>query len=778
MVSRPVPRQPSERSAGRTLGRSVLLAATLALAAGASVVGCGGSREGEGGEAGCLSNRRYFEQKIWSAFMQKNCGQCHLPDGQAVAEQNSKFILQPSSYPGFIDQNLKTIQEIASIESGGQSELLRKPLGQMNHGGGVRLDEGSAEFAALKELVSRVQSGKEACSDPGSNVLAGAEMLSAEATLRKAYLDLAGRLPTEEEYAKVRGKGDAELDAALDGLWSEPVFYDRLGEIWNDVMLTDKYLEYGGAAINFMEEDLYPGLLPYKDGNSPEYKDAAKRTAVNTAIARESINIIKYVVKSDKPFTEIVTADYAVVNPFLAVAYGVKPNFQNPNDPNEFVEAKVVTAKGVPVPHAGILSTPVFLNRWNTTPTNRNRARARRVFSFFLATDVLKIAERPIDATKVTEMDNPTRESPYCNTCHRVIDPVAGDFRGWDEFNYEVFDPSDKWHDEMYKPGYGTTPLPPDNYKNAIQWLGQQVAGDPRFGINAVQVMFTGLTGHKPTSFPDEPNAANYAQRLAAWETEDAFIRKTTAEWEKGGKNLKSIIKTVIKSPYYRATALPAPDPTAHASVGTAKHLSPEMLTRKIKAIFGVGWIKQYEFENDHNWLREDYELIYGGIDSDNVPVRLTEPNGITSSVGWRMANEMACHVTAYDFTKEVSERRLFTDAGLSDVPESSGNSVPGSISKIKQNIVKLHDLVLGEKLDVNDPEIERTYQVFYGTWKELNDTKAKPNLYWECQGRIDPNTGKDIDDSKKIDDDPNYTIRAWQAVIAYLILDYKFLYH
>jgi hypothetical protein len=54
----------------------------------------------------------------------------------------------------------------------------------------------------------------------------------------------------------------------------------------------------------------------------------------------------------------------------------------------------------------------------------------------------------------------------------------------------------------------------------------------------------------------------------------------------------------------------------------------------------------------------DDFKLLYGGIDSDNVPFRLQTPNGISASVAWRMANEMACTAVPWDFWKPKAQRR------------------------------------------------------------------------------------------------------------------------
>ena len=97
-------------------------------------------------------------------------------------------------------------------------------------------------------------------------------------------------------------------------------------------------------------------------------------------------------------------------------------------------------------------------------------------------------------------------------------------------------------------------------------------------------------------------------------------------------------------------------------------------------------------------------------------------------------------------------------------------------MSDIKKNIQHLHQQLLGETLALTDPEIERTYQVFLGTWQEL-ESAGSPDLIWECQAQNDPTTGNPLPKSATISQDANYTLRSWIAVVSYLLSDYKFLY-
>ncbi len=158
--------------------------------------------------------------------------------------------------------------------------------------------------------------------------------------------------------------------------------------------------------------------------------------------------------------------------------------------------------------HAGVISTHAWLQRFPTTPTNRNRHRVYILAKQFLATDVAALAARPIDDGGNFKM--PTIENPNCAACHSTIDPMAASCQNWQKNNrYLPFRTADeqgscaaeRLSDQQLSEGQGRqgllrrrrqlVPRPArsglrqhadagrrDGQHTALQWLGMQVAAD------------------------------------------------------------------------------------------------------------------------------------------------------------------------------------------------------------------------------------------------------------------------------------------------------------
>jgi len=724
----------------------------------------------------CLSNRDFFALEVWPAVFGATCIECHQPGGIAV-ESDAAFHLLPDSYPGFIDANYAAVQEISRNQYDGVSLLLAKPSALTKHGGGAVIKKDDVPYKLLEELLERMEKGEPCEVAAPKDDFAGVVLLGPAETYRKATLHLAGRLPTDAELKRLKSDGEKALSPLLSKLMQEEAFYVRLKEMFNDIFLSDRYYD-NNDAVDLLNDEEYP-----RAGEWYNMQDDATRSAINRSLDREPLELLAYIVKNGKPFTELLTANYTVVNPYTAQLYDLDVAFDDETDETEWKEAKVrILHDGsrYTLPHAGILTNPIWLNRFPTSETNRNRHRARKVMSQFLATDILRAAERPIDPLTATKYNNPTRDDPSCTGCHRQLDPIAGAFMKWDDEDQEEFIPEREWYRDMFAPGFADQLIPVEEFDTAQRWLAKRIVADPRFALSAVRNMYTALTGHAPLEYPDK-KLAGYASLLDAWEVQERVFTGLTEKLVAANFDLRVTVQDVVLSPYFRASNLEdkATDALALTDVGTGRLLIPEVLDRKIAATVGFHWQRDWDRAP---YLRGDYEILYGGIDSENVISRLTDLNSVMTSVQWRMANEVACSAAAFEFTQVPDERKLFKYVRLGTTPiADDGTDDKESIAAIKKNLQYLHERFWGTRPALDDPELLASYGLFVETWREGVQGVASETipkwLPWACQARVNPINGKELPEALRFDQDPQYTVRSWMAVLTYLMTDYQFLY-
>ena len=725
----------------------------------------------------CVTTRAYFEGQVWDAFMADNCATCHNPQGVA---RTTALVLQGNATPGNIDHNLDVVSALALVRVQGEPLLLRKARGELDHGGGVRLQTDSDGYKALAALVDRVEHPV-TCADTGSGQAPVTQftLVDAPTTLRRLTLTLAGRLPTVAEQSAVATGGEAALAGVVDGLMEEEGFYQRMQTFWDDKLLTGRYVN-GNQAVNLLDGKDYPQHNWMNDAALEPDETLRKlgQGVVNRALAREPLTLVAHVLRNHRPFSEVLTAGYTVADPLTARSYGVTTGFQNAQDPTELREIQIPG-----VPHAGLLTTPSFLNRFSTTATNRNRHRARTVFDVFLATDILKLGDRPIDPTQVTD-HTPTLFNADCTVCHTIMEPVAGAFQNWDDHG-RYRPPKDGWYPDMWPPGFGQTELPAADRPHALQWLAAQVVADDRFAAGAVQVLVQGLWGRLPLPSPDKDDPA-YAGKKLAFDLEQAALASAAGAMRASQLELRAAVKSLVLSPLFRVGAVAptaTPDDVLAATLlGADRWLTPEELDAKILATVGNVWPRW----DGKSWLVNDYRLLFGGIDGDNVTARVRAPNGVMLAIVRRMANELACKFVTADFVRGKDQRRLFPLVERTYAPEdTNGFAISAAETAIRKNIQFLHTQLLGETVQLGDDELERTFQLFVQTWREGQDAVAKgsknggvdPWLPGQCQAHEDPDTGTKLDDQHKIEQDQNYVLRSWMAVVSYLLQDARFLH-
>jgi hypothetical protein len=734
---------------------------------------------------GCTLADRFFEEQVWSRVAERACLKCHSAKGDA---SESEFILSnprelTGRDPEWLDHNRQAFDRMARAKAGDEWRLLAKVTGGLDHGGGVVLKPDSNGYRILERYVRRTNGlgvqplPVDSASDyTAPSFFDGVTMLSPQRSLRRVTLSLAGRLPSNEERNAVAERGLDAIDPILDRVMREDAFYTRLKEGFNDIFLT---LGIEDNAETILSYDHFEHTRNWTDKHDlshiPEPDRQKARWALadvyRQALLREPLELIAYIVRNDRPFSELATADYIMVSPYTARGYGifdeVRGNFKNIDDPFEYIPARLTALKGRDgktqesasglYPHAGFLSMFHYLHRYPSTDTNRNRLRARMLYQHFLGIDIMQLAPRTTDASAVAaKYKVPTMEAADCVVCHKTIDPVAGIFQDYNNTG-DLGPRNDGWYTDMFSAGFEGEDMPASQRWRAPQWLAERVVKDPRFPVAMVEHVYYLLMGRKVLQPPDDVDAPTFTARLRAYRAQRRMIEQVADRFVKEGFNLKAAFKVLVATEFYRADGLATvnvhPQRMAELDdIGIVRLVTPEQLERKLAAIFGKPWGR----------LNDELRILYGGIDSQTVTERNADPSGAMGAIQRIMANDVACIHVARDFRLEPAQRLLFPGIEPAVLPGD-----PASDEKIHQAIVYLVNRLSGQELSAGHPEVERTFRLFTGI---VADARAKGNFEpretYFCGGREEFRL-----------DDPNYTVRAWRAVVSYLLRQHDFLY-
>jgi hypothetical protein len=471
-------------------------------------------------------------------------------------------------------------------------------------------------------MLVPLTSGILSCAQPEQvEAAAPSPFVSLDATrlARRVSIDLRGRLPTLDELTE--GEAEGGLDALVARWMGEPAFEEHLAvalaERW---MLHLDELRVDPSEFGLDDdEDLYP---------------------LTRAVGDEAPRLIARIVASDRPWSEIVTADFTMANATLADI--VQIEWIEADEGQVWREARYTDGR----PAGGVLMSSGLWLRHHTTLFNYNRGRAAAIGRLLLCYDYLA---RPVAFTALADnstegINEAVATDTSCQACHATLDPLASTLFGFYPFEDKdgtelmVYHPERERFGETYfgaAPGYFGTDV------EAAAQLGQLVASDPRFGICAARQAAEQFWGRST-------------------DNDDLLVlgglRDVLAD---SGEDYKAMLRAVIATEEYRAGALTTAATEEQLDrYRTVRLMSPNTLAAVVEELTGFRWDVDGwdELDSDHT----GYRALLGGADGDVVRRTNLYPAAPRTLAIRRLAQLAAAQAVNADLSRAQAERRLF----------------------------------------------------------------------------------------------------------------------
>ncbi len=661
--------------------------------------------------------------------------------------------------------------DVKAFTKGGTPGLLKNSIVTNKGGMSQFASLSDQDMADLTAYIKSTQSGGGntgggSTGGGGADSLADVTLLSNEETLRKAMMTLASRLPTETELQA--SKNEAGLRETL------------------------RSAMQGSGFSAFVRETISAGMGPGQGIYTPLYRQVFENARFGgQTLSGEYNDLMEYIVVSDRPYTEVMTADYTALRHAPAIVYqdlefvhgspGFPEGMSNaekrhyPAQPARVLRTNDREGANTPWPHSGVLSTPAWLNDFPTTNSNRNRHRVNKLFSQFLGIEIESLAAR-VDDSDLHKYHPILTQAPACTGCHSVMDPVTATFqdRGnapnphkveldpWytsgQEFGLDpatgkkFYQQGDKWYRDQFEPGYNGVKMPgsvhgfdqPDpatgqvpyaennnGATNPTQWLGREMIKDPRFGSGTAKFWYTGLFGRKYLPVP-VPSAPNYAEHKAMFDLQQALFKKAGEQFMADpDRSVKSLLVELVMSDLFRAvstqSSLSESEELGYGHLGADSLLTNSKFHRKVTALTG-----SKEFFSDHD-LGKAY-AVYGNARDGMTPV---------------MYN--------------VAEKAIFSvlcdrDTDKRHYPKSAMNPETQQGKELaRAHIRDLYWNILGRKVDVQSDEVDLAFNLY----REIYAEPPGPNTRkGEGKTQCEYRKGTSKQD------------RAWTTVLVFLMTD------
>lgn len=507
------------------------------------------------------------------------------------------------------------------------------------------------------------------------------EVVDRARLLQRASMVLRGTRPSLEEYARLEADPEA-FELLVDELLASQRFGATVRQ------LATEWLELDQAP------DVYPAGFP-----AVGELEGMGTHELNTSVIEAAGRLAEHIVMNDRPWTELVTADYTLADRVVATVWGLGYDHD--------AGGWQVTAYTDGRPAAGVLSDGWLFTRMPSTEGNRHRERASLIADALICHDYPGrpvVIPADVDLASEEAIANAVESNPVCQSCHHSLDPLASFFAV--HYALRIPEAVTSYPLVQYTPEATAGFEPPSWYgvpAADLAELGGLIADDPRFSACAVRRFYSELMHVRVDDVPIE--------------VVQHFERDFRTDFD-----VRTLVRAIVLSDAFAARFVVAgttPSGLDTPDVGL-RRATPQQLDSMLDELTGYRWLAVVPFDLGSGPVGEvplmrdplwGYRTLGGGPNGFDTTTHLRTVDPTTLLVLDALAQRAARHVVEHDTDPETA--RLLTVPGARD----------GEPSAVREQLRQLHLRLYGERLASDDPEIDRALQSF--------DAEAAPSRAW-----------------------------------------------
>ncbi len=509
----------------------------------------------------------------------------------------------------------------------------------------------------------------------------GLAYLAPPQRLTRISMAVRGIRPSRDELAAV-ADNPSSLETIVDGYLSDPRFGVIMRDLHNEALLSR--VDYFIPPAGFLPKGVLAGADVYE---------------LNRSIMDAPLRLIEHVILEDKPYTEIVTANYTMVNTHTAGVWGLAHSGE-PN-PEIWEPSQWIDDRG----NAGILTDGWLFTRHDSTIANANRGRANAMSRALLCEDFLArdidIDPQAVNLADPNEVADAVKTDAACVSCHQSLDPLASFFSGYfpQVLPSAVTYPHDNYSAGLFSLIYGVDMRDPGYFGFAgesLVDLGALIASDPRFSLCTARRFYS------------------YFHQIPLEQVSHETASKLQRDFIDSGFSARELVRSIVLDDAFHVShvdleALGDQEPSEDALAARGfKKIRPVQLKLLLHNTVGFSWkadISQFQLGTidllDDSFV--GFQVLGGGIDGYYVTRPAHTYNATASLLLRTAARDAAGYAVEHDFTSDPGARKLLTIGDPNDTSEA----------RVREQIVDLYVRLLGQQVAGDSLDVDQTYELF-----------------------------------------------------------------